>query len=478
MEEKIVPVILAGGSGTRLWPLSRKNSPKQFIKLIGDHSLFQQTLLRVKEISTVEEILIVINQDHYFMCQDQVTELGISNVKMILEPCSRNTAPAIALAAHEVIRTITHHPSLLVLPADHLIGNTPDFAWVMKQAANENTQNRLITFGVVPTSPKTGYGYIKSGQKIDDISFQVEKFTEKPDEKTAQDFLDAKNYFWNSGMFLFPAQTYLDELEKTAPAIYEASLKAYSHSVSKEDYIRIDLPTFKECPSDSIDYAVMEKTSKAAVIPFNLPWSDLGCWASVADAGESDENDNVIQGNVIHRECQRCLLTSDNRQLVATIGVQDLIVVSTADAVLVADKAYAQEVKEIVNGLSKTDQSLTTHHKQVQQAWGYYEKIVETPEFQIRYLVIHPSKELHLTKSGFITVVEGKIEIRSKQKSLFLSKKTSEPIPQNTIIHNYGTETAHVLEIELAKENVDFKPPLETVQSLLSHSQKSLSSQS
>lgn len=467
MNQKIVPVILAGGSGTRLWPLSRKSSPKQFIKLIGNHSLFQQTLLRVKEIPSVDEILIVINQDHYFMCQDQVNELKMTGVKMILEPCSRNTAPAIALAAHEVLKTIFNDPFILVLPADHLIGNGADFASMMEKAAKENKQKRLMTFGVVPTSPKTGYGYIESGEKLDETSFQVKKFTEKPDQKTAQAFLDAKNYYWNSGMFLFPAKTYLEELKKTAPDIYKASQKAYTLSEQKEDYLRIDHDSFEACPSDSIDYAVMERTDRAAVIPFPLPWSDLGCWASVADAGDSDEKDNVIQGNVIHRECERCLLTSDNKQLVATVGVKDLIVVSTADAVLVAGKDYAQEVKEIVNGLKKTDQTLTTHHKKVECSWGHFEKIVETPEFHIRHLVIHPSKELTLEKSGFLTVIHGKIEVKTKQKSLFLNKKTSQPIPQNTTIYNYGTETAHVLEIDLINDNVDLKDPLETVETLM-----------
>ena len=467
MEKKIVPIILAGGSGTRLWPLSRKSSPKQFIKLIGDHSLFQQTLLRVKEIPSVEEILIVINQDHYFMCQDQVNELEMSGVKMILEPCSRNTAPAIALAAHDVLENIPNDPFILVLPADHLIGNAADFASMMEKATQGNEQKRLMTFGVVPTSPKTGYGYIESGEKLDETSYQVKKFTEKPDEKTAQAFLDAKNYYWNSGMFLFPAKTYLEELEKTVPEIYEASHKAYTLSERKEDYLRIDHDSFHDCPSDSIDYAVMEKTDRAAVIPFHLPWSDLGCWASVADAGDSDEKDNVIQGNVIHRECERCLLTSDNKQLIATVGVKDLIVVSTADAVLVADKDYAQEVKEIVNGLKETDHKLTTHHKKVECFWGHFEKIVETSEFHIRHLVIQPSKQLILEKSGFLTVIHGKVEVKTKQKSLFLNKKTSQPIPPNATIHNYGTETAHILEIDLINDNVDLKAPLETVEMLM-----------
>ncbi len=349
IRSQIVPVILAGGSGTRLWPLSKKSSPKQFLKLIGNNSLFQEALLRVQQIPTASEILVVINESHYFICRDQIKEVGIENVTMILEPCSRNTAPAIALAAHHV----EPDAMMVILPADHLIGDGPGFSSIISAAAERENNDHLITFGIVPTSPKTGYGYIKSAEKLDEMAFMVDGFIEKPDERRAQSFLAAKNYYWNSGIFLFKAKAFLEELEKWATPIYQASLDAYHASEIKDDFLRIDEERFAKCPSNSIDYAVMEKTDKGAVIPFNLPWSDLGCWASVADAVDSDEEGNVIQGNVILKDCERCYLSSENKQLIATIGVKDLIVVATADAVLIADKAHAQEVKEIVKSLKK-----------------------------------------------------------------------------------------------------------------------------
>lgn len=352
MKTQMIPVILAGGSGTRLWPLSKKSSPKQFLKLIGNHSLFQEALLRVKEIPSVKEILVVINESHYFICQDQIKEVEAENVKMILEPCSRNTAPAIALAAHSIHKRFGSHAKMVVLPADHLIGGGSEFSNVIQTAAERGKEDHLMTFGVVPSSPKTGYGYIQAATPLNNFCYKVEKFIEKPDEKLAESFLAAKNYYWNSGIFLFHAKTYLDELKKNSFPIYQTTLNAFHASEMKEDFLRIDEKTFAKCPSDSIDYAVMEKTDKAAVIPFNLPWNDLGCWASVADAGESDDKNNVIRGNVILKDCEGCLLTSESGQLVATIGVKDLIVVCTPEAILVADKAHAQEVKAIVKSLN------------------------------------------------------------------------------------------------------------------------------
>lgn len=349
----MIPVILAGGSGTRLWPLSKKSSPKQFLKLIGNHSLFQEALLRVKEIPSVREIFVIINESHYFICQDQIKEAGIKNVKMILEPCSKNTAPAIALAAHIIQNQFREDKTMVVLPADHLIGGGSEFSNVIESAAQMKKSDYLMTFGIVPTAPKTGYGYIQAGNPLDHLSYKVEKFIEKPDEKLAETFLAAKNYYWNSGIFLFQPKTYLEELKKNSQPIYQATLDASLATEVKEDFLRIDEEPFSKCPSDSIDYAVMEKTDKAAVIPFNLPWNDLGCWASVADVGDGDDKENVTRGSVILKDCERCLLASENGQLIATIGVKDLIVVTTPDAVLVADKAHTQEVKEIVKSLEK-----------------------------------------------------------------------------------------------------------------------------
>lgn len=355
MHSEIIPVILAGGSGTRLWPLSKKSSPKQFLKLIGSRSLFQEALLRVREIPSANEILVVINEAHAPICQQQLEEIGIDNVKMILEPCSRNTAPAIALAAHTVHQRFGEKATMVVLPADHLIGGGPEFAKMMASASALKKEEYLVTFGVVPTSPRTGYGYIQAGKPLDDLSYKVEKFIEKPNKELARAFLHAKNYYWNSGIFLFRAIAFLEELKKNAPLIFNTSYKAFQHGQIKGNFFHVDESCFAKCPSDSIDYAVMEKTTNVAVIPFYLPWSDLGCWASVADAGESDDENNVIRGNVILKDSEGCLLTSESGQLVATIGIKDLIVVATPDAVLVADKAHAQEVKEIVKSLRNTD---------------------------------------------------------------------------------------------------------------------------
>ncbi|MDJ0651846.1 MAG: mannose-1-phosphate guanylyltransferase/mannose-6-phosphate isomerase [Simkaniaceae bacterium] len=351
MHSQIIPVILAGGSGTRLWPLSKKSSPKQFLKLIGSRSLFQEALLRVKEIPSAHEILVVINETHTSICREQLEEIGINNVTLVLEPCSRNTAPAIALAAHTVEQKFREEATIVVLPADHLIGGGSEFAKMMAAASTLKNNNYLITFGVVPTSPKTGYGYIQAGKPLDQLSYQVKNFIEKPNETLAKSFFHTKNYYWNSGIFLFRTLTFLKELKKNAPLIFDTSHKAYQHSQAKGNLLYIDKNHFAKCPSDSIDYALMEKTTNVALIPFHLPWNDLGCWASVADAGESDDQNNVIRGNVLLKDSEGCLLTSESGQLVATVGVKDLIVVATPDAVLVADKAHAQEVKDIVKSL-------------------------------------------------------------------------------------------------------------------------------
>ncbi|MCB1067751.1 MAG: mannose-1-phosphate guanylyltransferase/mannose-6-phosphate isomerase [Simkania sp.] len=466
MSSKIVPVVLAGGSGTRLWPLSRKNYPKQFLKLIGNNSLFQETLLRIKQIGGVKESIIVTNETHYFICQDQMKEAEVENSKLILEPCSRNTAPAIALAALDIQNTIEPEALMLVLPADHLIGNSEAFAKTIEKATFIAAAGHFVTFGIVPTSPKTGYGYIQAGKPLDDLSFEVEQFVEKPDEKTAETFLQAQNYFWNSGMFLFRAGGYLEELENTAEDIYKACSAAYDGSHQDKDYFRIDQERFEMCPNDSIDYAVMEKTKRAAVIPLRLPWSDLGCWASVADAGESDEKNNVIRGNVIMKDCEGCLLSSENEPLVATIGIKDQIVVSTADAVLVADKAYAQEVKEIVNGLKKTNQGLATHHKRVHCSWGYFEKLVECSDFRIKLLVLNPGKSLAL-QSTVITLIRGTLEVQAGEETYQLQANSSKQIPSNALIVNSTSTPIQVLETTLSPEENKLSTAAQTLESLL-----------
>ena len=353
MKQGLIPVILAGGSGTRLWPLSKQSFPKQFLKLIENHSLFQETLLRVKKISYVQEIFVVINQSHRLICQDQIQELGLDNIKIILEPCSRNTAPAIALAAQTIDQRFGQEVLMVVLPSDHLIGGGVEFAKMIESVIQSNKEDGLITFGVTPTSAKTGYGYIRAGRAFDHLSYRVDKFMEKPNLALARKFFKKKNYYWNSGIFLFCVATYLKEVKRYAPAIYTFSLEAFQKSHQKQDCLYIDQESFKKCPNDSIDYAVMEKTDKGIVVPFDLPWNDLGCWASVADVKKKDDNDNIIRGNGILKDCEGCFLTAESQQLVAIIGVKNLIVISTPEAILIADKGHAQEVKQIAKSLDK-----------------------------------------------------------------------------------------------------------------------------
>jgi len=467
MENKIVPVILAGGSGTRLWPLSRKSYPKQFLKLIGNHSLFQQTLLRVKQIEGVKESLIVTSDSHYFICQDQMQELQMEDAKLILEPCSRNTAPAIALAAEELLKKMGPSVTMLVLPADHLIGKPEAFAHFVHSALPLAEKGHFVTFGIVPTSPKTGYGYIQAGEKIEEIGFTVQKFVEKPDEATAKEFFATKQYYWNSGMFLFRAENYLKELRETAPKIHRACMRAYELSHTKADYLRVDEEHFQKCPSDSIDYAVMEKTNRSVIVPLPLPWSDLGCWASVADAGDSDEKNNVIRGNVIMKDCEGCLLSSESEPLVATIGIKNQIVVSTADAVLVASKDYAQEVKEIVSGLKDSNKRLTTHHKQIHRPWGYYETLSESASFRVRLLVINQGQQITFDEPSFLTVIRGNIVIEENQNSTALSPNTSGSISKESHLSNTGEHPAHLLEICIKIEEAGLSPAAQKLEALL-----------
>ena len=464
---KIIPVILAGGSGARLWPLSRKSYPKQFLKLIGNHSLFQETLLRVKQIPHVEESLIVTNESHYFICQDQMKEVNMEQVGFILEPCSRNTAPAIALAAEYVRDHFGPEALMLVLPADHLIGDSEAFAKAVASATKMAMERVFVTFGIVPTSPKTGYGYIHAVEKIDDKSYRVESFVEKPDQERAEKFLAAESYYWNSGMFLFECSTYLEELKETAPEIFQAVNHAYEVSDKSQSYFRVNEEAFAKSPSESIDYAVMEKTGRATVTPLELPWSDLGCWASVADAGETDEKDNVIRGNVIMKDCEGCLLSSENEPLVATIGIRDQIVVSTPDAVLVADKAYAQEVKEIVDGLKNTNKTLTTHHKKVHCSWGYYETLSSDSDFQIKHLVINPQAQLSFQSHRFLTVIRGKVEISSREEITQLKKNTSLYFSDEKEIFNRENSPAHLLEIYVKSDNAHLDNSMQKLEMLL-----------
>lgn len=446
------PVILAGGSGTRLWPLSRKNFPKQFLRLQGESSLLQQTMQRSMTLPQAKT-LIVSNEAHYFLCQEQLQAFA-TQITYLLEPCARNTAPAIASAAHYIAELAGRDAVMLILPSDHWI--VDDKAWhaaMLQGAQFAATEQALVTFGIKPTGPKTGYGYIEAATSLTTNVLAVDSFREKPDMATAEAFVASGNHYWNSGMFVCRAGTYLDELKRYAPDIFEhseaAMLKAHHH----HDYLRLDAEAFALCREESIDYAVMEKTDKAAVIPIDIQWSDLGCWTAVAEAHQLDENGNALHGKVIVKDSQNCLISSEDT-LVTTLGIHDQIIVVTADAVLVADKRYSQQVKEIVNTLGKEHGRLAHEHQRVSRPWGYYEVLAEGATFKVKRLMVKPgaklSLQMHQYRAEHWVVVGGIADVVNDEQSMQLTANQSTYIPEKTRhrLSNSGNEPLYVIEVQ------------------------------
>lgn len=452
MASHLFPVILAGGSGTRLWPLSRKNYPKQFLRLQGEQSLLQQTLQRVKALSA-QEILIVSNEAHYFLCQEQLQNLH-NNITYILEPCPRNTAPAISSAARFIAQQADEDAIMLVLPSDHWIADEKAWLDAMHLGVDfARSTSSLVSFGIKPTSAKTGYGYIEAGAAKKNGIFSVNQFREKPDATTAEMFIQQENYFWNSGMFLCRVGTWLDELNAHAADIYVDSAEAVTKGQQQNDYLRLDAATFAKCRSESIDYAIMEKTDKAVVIPVNMQWSDLGCWTSVAEANELDENGNAIHGKVMTKDSRDCLITSE-KTLVTTLGIQNQIIIVTDDAVLVADKRYSQQVKDIVQSLEKDHGQLAEDHLRVSRPWGTYEILAEGPTFKVKRLMVKPgaklSLQMHQHRAEHWVVVSGTAEVVNGDHVLQLSANQSTYIPQKTRhrLSNPTQEPLFVIEVQ------------------------------
>ena len=450
----IIPVILCGGSGTRLWPLSRDSYPKQFLHLLENQSLFQATVERLRDI-TPENPVAVTNDKHRFLVAEQLREID-QKAEILLEPMGRNTAPAIAAAAIRALKDDSS-PMLLVLPSDHHIEQIDVFSKAVQTGAQAAKDGKLVTFGVVPTRAETGYGYIHAETKplysAEQPVYAVNGFKEKPNSQTAEQYLSSGEYFWNSGMFLFRADRYLEELEKFAPEILASCQQAVDQGRDDLDFFRLDKDSFGSCPADSIDYAVMEKTDAACVVPLDAGWNDVGAWASLWDISPSDDNDNVICGDVIAHDSTHCHIHSESR-LVTTLGVKNLVIVETSDAVLVADKDAAQNVKEIVNELKNANRGEGTIHREVYRPWGKYDSVDAGERFQVKRITVNPGATLSLQKhhhrAEHWVVVTGTAEITCDDDIRILSENQSTFIPLGSVhrLRNPGKIPLELIEIQ------------------------------
>ncbi|KAA8732053.1 mannose-1-phosphate guanylyltransferase/mannose-6-phosphate isomerase [Acinetobacter qingfengensis] len=451
MTKKILPVIMAGGSGTRLWPLSRTQYPKQFLKLSPDgYTLLQSTLLRLKNLDCADPILIC-NEEHRFLAAEQMREIGIQ-AKIILEPEGKNTAPAITLAAFYQTQLNSPDTILLVLAADHVITQQENFEHSIQQAIQLAEQNKLVTFGIVPTHAETGYGYIEKGA-IELTGFKVQRFVEKPNVTTAQEYLDSEKFLWNSGMFMFKADVYLNELKKYAQDIYTSCQTAIQDTKSDLDFIRIDKDAFSQCRSESIDYAVMEQTHDAVVVPLDANWNDVGSWSALWDIQSKDSQGNVLHGDVITVNSQNNYIHGESR-LVSLLGVDNLVVIETKDAVLVADKNKVQDIKKIVETLKQQDRTEHYCHREVYRPWGKYDSIDHADRYQVKRITVKPGQKLsiqmHHHRSEHWIVVSGTAKIHKGKESFLLTENQSTYIPLGEIhaLENPGKVPLELIEVQ------------------------------
>ncbi|KFN45727.1 mannose-1-phosphate guanylyltransferase/mannose-6-phosphate isomerase [Arenimonas metalli] len=469
---QIIPVLLSGGSGTRLWPLSRETHPKQFQPLVGEQSLLQATWRRLAGMPGAAAPIVVANEEHRFMVAEQLRQLGVTPAALLLEPVGRNTAPAIAAAAMQA-QAGGADPLLLVLPSDHVIRDEAGFRAAVLAAAPAAEAGKLVTFGIVPTGPETGYGYIKSaalpvggpsGPKLSAKGFGtevpptggarvVERFVEKPDLATAQAYVASGDYFWNSGMFLFRASRYLEELAAFAPAILAAAKTALAGAKRDADFLRLDRAAFEACPSDSIDYAVMEKTSHAAVLPIDVGWSDVGSWSALWEIADQDPDGNAHHGDVLAIDCRNTLAWG-GRRLVSLLGLQDVIVVDTDDALLVAAKDQVQKVKEIVSVLKSQGRPQASVHRKVYRPWGSYDGIDSGDRFQVKRIVVKPgaalSLQMHHHRAEHWIVVSGSARVTCDDKVFLLAENQSTYIPLGSKhrLENPGKVPLELIEVQ------------------------------
>lgn len=447
----ILPVILSGGSGTRLWPYSRSLYPKQFLPLVSELTMLQETVDRLMQFGdavAIDKPLVICNEDHRFMVAEQLRTINSGSTDILLEPFGRNTAPAIALAA-------LNHPDalMLVLPADHIIGDVNAFQKAVELAQEQALKNKLATFGIVPTAPETGYGYVKAGVMTEKGVHAVDQFVEKPDLETAENYLASGNFLWNSGMFMFKAARYLEELRKFNPAMIDACEKALVGVSRDLDFTRIDADAFKACPDDSIDYAVMEKTKDAVVVPLDANWSDVGSWSALWEVCSKDASNNVAKGDVLTEDTQGCYIQSEHK-LIATIGLKDTVIVETDDAIMVADKKSVQDVKTIVAKLKAADRSESKLHRKVYRPWGYYDSIDQGERFQVKRIVVNPgaqlSLQMHHHRAEHWIVVQGTAQVRCGEKTMLLGENQSTYIPLGEVhqLSNPGKFPLEIIEVQ------------------------------
>ena len=445
----ITPVIMAGGSGSRLWPLSRSLYPKQFLALNGDDTMLQQTLKRLSGLS-VESSVVICNEEHRFIVAEQLRCIDQSGA-IVLEPVGRNTAPAIALASNIVMQSKDN--LILVLAADHVIENEAAFISAVNKAIPLAEKGKLVTFGIVPTEAHTGYGYIKRGTVIDNDGYQVDAFVEKPCTELATQYFEGKEHYWNSGMFLMKASRYLEELKQFRPDIYQACENALANTSNDADFIRIDKVEFEKCPDESVDYAVMEKTADAVVVPLDAGWSDIGSWSALWDVNNKDANGNAIFGDSINHETTNSLIQGSER-LIATVGIDNLVIVDTKDALLVATKDKVQDVKKIVEQLKAEDRTEFKNHREVYRPWGKYDSIDNGSRYQVKRITVKPGEKLsiqmHHHRAEHWIVVSGTAKVTNGDKTFLVTENESTYIPIGVVhaLENPGQLPLEMIEVQ------------------------------
>lgn len=453
----IVPIVLAGGSGTRLWPLSRQSYPKQFLHLVDQqYTMLQLTLKRLENFSLqVLPPIIVCNENYRFIVAEQLRQINIQHASIILEPCAKNTAPAITLAALQAQELYPdQNLNLLILSADNYIADLSAFHHSIVLAEQQAQLEQLVVFGVTPTEPHTGYGYIQLGRQIsENCAYKLDQFVEKPDLQTAEHYISSKNYLWNSGIFMFQVSLFLQELKIYQSDIYKFCLMAWQQKTKDLDFIRIGLQEFQQCPENSIDYAIMEKTTKGVVVCFDVGWNDLGSWSSLWQSNQKDENQNVLFGDVLAEQSQRNYIYSSSR-LVTALGVENLIIVETKDAVLIAHQDKSQEIKKIVEQLKSEQRIELLQHREIIRPWGKYDSIDIGERYQVKRITVNAkaklSLQLHHHRAEHWVVVKGTAKVTKGEEQYYITENESTFIPLGTVhsLENPGCIPLELIEIQ------------------------------